>query len=52
MAKELKVSRQSIREAVKKAEAQGLISVRQGEGAVVLPAVSDWMEGLKARTIP
>ncbi|MBW2123838.1 MAG: FadR family transcriptional regulator [Deltaproteobacteria bacterium] len=44
LAKELKVSRQSIREAMKKAEAQGLISVRQGEGAFVLSAVSDWME--------
>jgi GntR family transcriptional repressor for pyruvate dehydrogenase complex len=44
LAKELKVSRQSIREALKKAETKGLISVRQGEGTFVLSAVSDWME--------
>jgi len=44
LAKELKVSRQTIREALKKAETKGLISVRQGEGTFVLSAVSDWME--------
>lgn len=44
LASELKVSRQSIREALKKAESKGLILVRQGEGTFVLSAASDWME--------
>ncbi|MFB0506707.1 MAG: FadR/GntR family transcriptional regulator, partial [Thermodesulfobacteriota bacterium] len=44
LARELKVSRQSIREAVKKAESKGLITVRQGEGTFVLSAASEWME--------
>jgi GntR family transcriptional repressor for pyruvate dehydrogenase complex len=44
LAKQLKVSRQSIREALKKAETQGLLEVRHGEGTFVLSMVSDWME--------
>lgn len=44
LARELKVSRQSIREALKKAESKGLVTVRQGEGTFVLSAASDWME--------
>jgi GntR family transcriptional repressor for pyruvate dehydrogenase complex len=44
LARELKVSRQSIREALKKAESKGLITVRQGEGTFVLSAASEWME--------
>jgi GntR family transcriptional repressor for pyruvate dehydrogenase complex len=44
LAKQLKVSRQSIREALKKAETQGLVDVRHGEGTFVLSMVSDWME--------
>jgi len=44
LARDLKVSRQSIREAVKKAESKGLVTVRQGEGTFVLSAASEWME--------
>ena len=44
LAKDLKVSRQSIREALKKAESKGLIKVRQGEGTFILSAASDLME--------
>lgn len=44
LARELEVSRQSIREALKKAESKGLVAVRQGEGTFVLSAASDWME--------
>lgn len=44
LARYLKVSRQSIREALKKAESKGLIKVRQGEGAFILSAASDLME--------
>ena len=44
LARELKVSRQSIREALKKAESKGLITVRQGEGTFVRSAASEWME--------
>jgi len=44
LAKQLKVSRQSIREALKKAETQGLVEVRHGEGTFVLSMVSHWME--------
>lgn len=44
LAKHLNVSRQSIREALKKAEAQGLIEVRHGEGTFVRSMVSHWME--------
>ena len=44
LAKHLKVSRQSIREALKKAETQGLIEVRHGEGTFVRSMVSHWME--------
>lgn len=44
LARELNVSRQSIREALKKAESKGLITVRQGEGTFVLPATTEWME--------
>lgn len=44
LARELKVSRQSIREALKKVESKGLVTVRQGEGTFVLSAVSEWME--------
>jgi len=44
LAKGLKVSRQSIREALKKAESKGLIKVRQGEGTFILSAASDLME--------
>lgn len=44
LAKDLKVSRQSIREALKKAESKGLIKVRQGEGTFILSAASGLME--------
>jgi len=44
LASELKVSRQSIREALKKAESKGLIMVRQGEGTFVLSATSELLE--------
>jgi GntR family transcriptional repressor for pyruvate dehydrogenase complex len=44
LAKNVGVSRQSIREALKKAESKGLIKVRQGEGTFILSAASDWME--------
>jgi len=44
LARDLKVSRQSIREALKKAESKGLIKVRQGEGTFILSAASDLME--------
>jgi GntR family transcriptional repressor for pyruvate dehydrogenase complex len=44
LASELRVSRQSIREALKKAESKGLVTVRQGEGTFVLSAASEWME--------
>jgi GntR family transcriptional repressor for pyruvate dehydrogenase complex len=44
LARDLKVSRQSIREALKKAESKGLIKVRQGEGTVILSAASDFLE--------
>jgi len=44
LAKHLKVSRQSIREALKKAETLGLVEVRHGEGTFVLSMVSHWME--------
>jgi GntR family transcriptional repressor for pyruvate dehydrogenase complex len=44
LAKDLKVSRQSIREALKKAESKGLIKVRQGEGTFILSVASDLME--------
>ena len=44
LASELKVSRQSIREALKKAESKGLIAVRQGEGTFVLSVASELME--------
>jgi len=44
LAEELRVSRQSIREALKKAESKGLVMVRQGEGTFVLSAASEWME--------
>ena len=44
LASELKVSRQSIREALKKAESKGLIAVRQGEGTFILSVASDLME--------
>lgn len=44
LARDLKVSRQSIREALKKAESKGLVTVRQGEGTFVLSAASEWME--------
>jgi GntR family transcriptional repressor for pyruvate dehydrogenase complex len=42
LAKQLKVSRHSIREALKKAGAHGLVEVRQGEGTFVLSMVSNW----------
>jgi len=44
LAKDFKVSRQSIREALKKAESKRLIKVRQGEGTFILSAASDLME--------
>jgi len=44
LAKDLRVSRQSIREALKKAESKGLIKVRQGEGTFILSAASDLLE--------
>ncbi len=44
LARDLRVSRQSIREALKRAESKGLIKVRQGEGTFVLSAASDLME--------
>ncbi len=44
LASELKVSRQSIREALKKAESKGLIAVRQGEGTFILSVASELME--------
>lgn len=44
IATELRVSRQSIREALKKAESKGLIAVLQGEGTFVLSVASQWME--------
>lgn len=44
LARDLEVSRQSIREALKKAESKGLIKVRQGEGTFILSAASDLIE--------
>lgn len=44
LAKDLGVSRQSIREALKKAESKGLIKVRQGEGTFIQSAASGLME--------
>jgi GntR family transcriptional repressor for pyruvate dehydrogenase complex len=44
LARGLKVSRQSIREALKKAESKDLIKVRQGEGTFILSAASDLIE--------
>jgi GntR family transcriptional repressor for pyruvate dehydrogenase complex len=44
LARDLKVSRQSIREALKKAESKGLVKVRQGEGTFILSAASHLIE--------
>ncbi len=44
LANDLKVSRQSIREAIKKAESRGFLQVRQGEGTFVLSVASHLME--------
>jgi GntR family transcriptional repressor for pyruvate dehydrogenase complex len=44
LARDLKISRQSIREALKKAESKGLIKVRQGEGTFILSAASDLIQ--------
>lgn len=44
LARDLKVSRQSIREALKRAESKGLVKVRQGEGTFILSAASDLLE--------
>jgi len=44
LAKDLKVSRQSIREALKKAGSKGLIKVRQGEGTFILSAATDLIQ--------
>jgi len=44
LARDLKVSRQSIREALKRAESKGLVKVRQGEGTFVLSAASHLIE--------
>ena len=44
LARDLKVSRQSIREALKRAESKGLVNVRQGEGTFILSAASDLIE--------
>lgn len=43
-ARDLKVSRQSIREGLKRAESKGLVKVRQGEGTFILSAASDLLE--------
>lgn len=43
LANQLEVSRQSIREALKKAESKGLIEVRQGQGTFILSAAFDLM---------
>jgi GntR family transcriptional repressor for pyruvate dehydrogenase complex len=44
LARDLNVSRQSIREALKRAESKGLVKVRQGEGTFILSAASDLLE--------
>jgi len=44
LARDLKVSRQSIREALKRAESKGLVKVRQGEGTFILSAASHLIE--------
>ena len=44
LASELGVSRQSIREAFKKAETKGLIRVRSGEGTFIVSAASEWVD--------
>ena len=41
LAAELRISRQSIREALNRAEVMGLIKVRQGEGSFILSSVKD-----------
>ncbi len=41
LAAELKISRQSIREALNRAEVMGLIKVRQGEGSFILSSVTE-----------
>jgi GntR family transcriptional repressor for pyruvate dehydrogenase complex len=41
MASELGISRQSIREALNRAEVMGLIEVRQGEGSFILSSVRE-----------
>ncbi len=44
LARDLKVSRQSIREALKRAESKGLVKIRQGEGTFILSAASSLIE--------
>jgi len=44
LARDLKVSRQSIREALKRGESKGLVKVRQGEGTFILSAASHLIE--------
>jgi GntR family transcriptional repressor for pyruvate dehydrogenase complex len=44
LAAELRISRQSIREALNRAEVMGLIRVRQGEGSFILSFVNDTLK--------
>jgi len=41
LANELEISRQSIREALNRAEAMGLIEIRQGEGSFILSSINE-----------
>jgi GntR family transcriptional regulator, transcriptional repressor for pyruvate dehydrogenase complex len=41
LATELKISRQSIREALNRAETMGLIEIRQGEGSFILSSINE-----------
>ena len=44
LAADLKISRQSIREALNRAEVMGLIEVRQGEGSFILSSVNKFLK--------